>query len=165
MSSVFPEGSAKAGAEGNCGGPDQYSGTWGLACDRENARRRGLRRPSLGFRGQGSLWMCSGLVGGLQFQLSWLRQVSRKYTARYGRQEEDLLSTQWVRLFCDTTEVSGVVGDRLQRRRGHDWLTEQADSGGRLHVNRSGSKRRHRRVQRRRRRCHTADGDEMVRCW
>jgi hypothetical protein len=58
----------------------------------------------------------------------------------YGRQEEDLLSTQWVRLFCDTTEVSGVLGGRLQRRRGHDWLTGQADSGGRLRVKRSGSK-------------------------
>jgi hypothetical protein len=52
MSSVFPERSAKAGA-GKCGGPDQYTGTWGLACDRENARQRGLRRPSLGFRETG----------------------------------------------------------------------------------------------------------------
>ena len=45
-----------------------------------------------------------------------------------------------MRLFRDATEVSGGLGGRLQRRRGHDWLYEQADSGGRLHVNRSGSK-------------------------
>jgi hypothetical protein len=49
-----------------------------------------------------------------------------------------------------------MLGGRLQRRRGHDWLTEQADSGGRLHVNRSGSKRRHRRG------CSDEDGDGDV---
>ncbi|KAH4019246.1 hypothetical protein HBI25_205300 [Parastagonospora nodorum] len=31
MSRVIPERSAKAGAAGKGGGPDQYTGTWGLS--------------------------------------------------------------------------------------------------------------------------------------
>jgi hypothetical protein len=43
---------------------------------------------------------------------------------------------------------AGVWGGQLQRRRGLDWLRQQVDSGGRLHVNRSGSKRMTGEVQR-----------------
>jgi hypothetical protein len=54
MSGVFPEGRAKAGAAGKSGDPNQYSGTWEWACDRENAHTGvWLRRSSLGYRGLG----------------------------------------------------------------------------------------------------------------
>lgn len=93
-------------------------------------------------------------LGGGQSQLPRARQVPGKSRRRggrqsahfarhvwaYGRQEGYLLSAE-VRLFGDALEVSGDLGGRLQRRRGAaiGW-TAQADSGGRLHVNRSGSK-------------------------
>jgi hypothetical protein len=71
MSRVIPERSAKAGAAGRGGGPDQYTGTWGLACDREILERVaaaaffGTPRARIASR-----W-CSVLGGGAQTPLSW----------------------------------------------------------------------------------------------
>lgn len=57
----------------------------------------------------------------------------------------DWQDTCWALNECGSVATqlrsAGFLGGQLQRRRGLDWLRKQADSGGRLHVNRSGSKR------------------------
>lgn len=94
-----------------------------------------LRRPVLGYRGQGAYEGCRSWWG-VQSQLSWADRslrgildgrgctVSHSYRQKsvYGRQEGYLKRTQCVRLFRDAVEVSGGLGGRLQQRRGHDWL-------------------------------------------
>jgi hypothetical protein len=57
MSGVFPEGSAKAGAASKGGGPNQYTGTWGWACDRENLDRVAAATFFGIPKGKGSLWV------------------------------------------------------------------------------------------------------------
>jgi hypothetical protein len=149
----FQKEARKQEQQGKGGGPDQYTGTWGGWPVTEEMLDGVPAATLFGIPRTGELMGGRGVVSwwGKHTQLSWIRQVSRRYTedlyaafhrqcAQYRRQQKHLLSTQCVRLFGDATEVSGELGGRLQRRRGHDWLREQAASDGRLHVNRSGSK-------------------------
>jgi hypothetical protein len=102
-------------------------------------------------KGKGSLWVLQTSWRGAQSQLSWVRQVSSKYTellyrtptgkvSQYGRQEEYLLVLNVCGSFATQLRSAGDWEAGLQRWRSHDWLRKQADGGGRLHVNRSGSK-------------------------
>jgi hypothetical protein len=147
MSRVSPGSSAKAGAKTKRG-PDQYSGTWEWACDRRNAGW---------VAAAGDLWIPRGRVDAAYSAVA--SQLCRGATGLYkytghGTQAGVagqatggyLLGLSYAALAIELR--SAGRDSRRAEQAGSRLAEKQADSGGRLHVNRSGSKCRHERTGR-----------------
>jgi hypothetical protein len=147
MSRVFPEGSAKAGA-GKGGGPDQYTGTWEWACDREilecvaAAACMGIPRTRVASRCCSFPWWGRKLSCRVhdRYLESIQNTVSHSYRmmSQYRTLDGYLLSAQCMRLFCDAIEVSGgrvgrcavMAGSRLAGEAGRQRRASARQSVG-----------------------------------
>jgi hypothetical protein len=121
MSRVIPEGSAKAGA-GKGGDPDQYTGTWGWACDREILKRVAAAT-WIGIPGTRVASRCCsfpwwGRKLSCRVRDRCLERIQKTGSHSYGMMSQYrrlngyLLSAQCMRLFCNAVEVSGGLGGR-----------------------------------------------------